>query len=466
MTHITDSDIQMFRAGLIGKTLIPGDAGYDEARLAFNGEIDRHPAVIARCESAVDVAAAIGFARQQGLEISVRGGFHNASGCAVCEGGLMIDLSPMRQVKIDTAGKRAQVAGGATLGDLDAAAQAHGLAVPAGVVSHTGIGGIALGGGMGWLTPQYGLTADNLVSAEVVTADGRRLRAAADENPELFWALRGGGGNFGVVTEFEFRLHRVGPLVYLGLFFFGLDQGTEALRLSRDVEATLPADATVMIIGLNAPPAPFVPERFHHVRGYALAVVGFGTEGEHAQIVARIREALPPLFDFVTPIPYVALQQMFDEAFPWGVHAYDKGLYLDGLSDEAIAVIIDQQPRKTSPLSTLFIYSLGNGYADMGDDDTAFGGSRAARFSVFIVAAAHDSEALPADRTWVRNFWEALLPHAMGPGSYVNAEAEFDRVQASYGPTKYERLARIKAKYDPDNVFHLNANIKPALQPI
>ena len=461
-------DIEGFRAELSGTVLTRGDNGYDEARSAWNAEIDRYPVVIVRCADATDVVAAIEFALQRGLEISVRGGFHHFAGMAVCDGGLMIDLSPLREVSVDPVTRRARVGGGATLHDLDAATQAHGLAVPLGLVSHTGVGGIALGGGLGWLTPQHGLTADNLISAQVVTADGRQMRAATDENPDLFWALRGGGGNFGVVTEFEFQLHPIGPIVHFGLFFYGLEQGTEALGLGRDVIATLPADATVMIGGLSAPPAPFVPENFHFTPGYALLVVGFGTEDQHARIVAQIRESLPPLFDFVTPTPYAQLQQMFDETYRWGLHAYDKGLYLEGLSDEAVAVITEHQPCKSSPLSALMIYSLIGAYGEPSEEETAFGGSRAARFGAFLVAIADNPESLSVDRGWVRSFWDALLPYAMGSGSYVNsiAEDDEDRVRASYGPAKYERLARIKAKYDPDNVFHHNANIKPALQPI
>jgi len=460
-------DIERFRAKLSGTALTRGDVGYDEARAAWNGAIDRYPAVIVRCADARDVTTAIGLARERGLDISVRGGFHNAAGRAICDDGLMIDLSPMRDVSVDPVARRARVGGGATVGDLDAATQEFGLATPAGMVSHTGVGGLTLGGGMGWLTPQYGLMLDNLVCAEVVLADGHRLRAAADENPDLFWALRGGGGNFGVVTNFEFRLHPVGPMVHLGLFFWGLAQGSEALRLSRDVVAALPAGATAAIVGLNAPPAPFVPEQFHRMPGYALLIAGFGTQDEHARIVANIREALPALFDFVTPMPYTQLQQIIDEDSRWGLHCYDRAVFLDELSDDVIEVITEHQPRKTSPLSVLFIDALGEAYGKVGDDETAFGGSRAAQFNAFLIAKAEDAEQLPGARAWVRSFSEALRPHANGGGSYLNVMAvDEDRVRDAYGPAKYARLARIKAEYDPDNVFHHNANIKPALQPI
>jgi FAD/FMN-containing dehydrogenase len=462
------TDIEAFRAALSGIALTRGDGDYDKARAAWNGEIDRYPAVIARCADAAAVADAIGFGQQRNLEISVRGGFHNSAGTAICDDGLMIDLSPLRHVEVNPVLRRARVGGGATLADLDAAAQAHGLAVPAGIVSHTGVGGLALGGGMGWLTPLYGLTADNLVSAEVVTADGRRLRASADEHPDLFWALRGGGGNFGVVTEFEFRLHPVGPIVHLGVLFWSLEQGADAIRLARDVFATLPGHVNAMLIGANAPPAPFVPEEYHFKPGYLLAVVGFGSAEEHAGVLASTRAALRPRFEFITPMPYLQLQKMFDEEAGWGVHCYEKALYLAELSDEAITVITEHQPRKASPRSMMELVRLDGAYTEVGEDETAFGGTRGSLISVNIIAITDDSEVLAAERTWVRSFWEALRPHAAGVGGYLNAMAEIqeDRVRASYGPAKYERLARIKAEYDPDNVFHLNANIKPALQPI
>ncbi len=258
----------------------------------------------------------------------------------------MIDLSKLNHVSVDRQAKRARVGGGAQLADLDAATQAHGLAVPAGVVSHTGVGGLTHGGGMGWLTRQAGLSIDNLASAQVVTADGQIQRASADENPDLFWAIRG-GGNFGVVTEFDFRLHEVGPVVQAGLLFWDLEQGPSVLRLAREIIATLPRELNIIVAGLNAPPAPFVPEQHHHQPGYALAVAGFGSAGQHHQVMTRIRQALPPLWELNTPMPYVALQQMLDEANAWGFHTYDQGTYLEDLSDEAIEVVADHLPRKT-----------------------------------------------------------------------------------------------------------------------
>ena len=329
----------------------------------WNAEIDRRPAVIARCASAADVAAAIGFARGSGLEISVRGGAHNSAGTAVCDDGLMLDLSLLNEVTVDPAARRARAGGGALLADLDAATQAHGLAVPAGLISHTGIGGLTLGGGMGWLTRQFGLTIDNLVSAEVVTAAGQVLRAAHDEHPGLFWALRGGGGNFGVVTSFEFRLHEVDPMVRFGFFFWGLDQGPEVLRLAREIVAALPPDISAVIGAVNAPPAPFVPSRHHFAPGYALLLAGFGSGPDHARLATEIGQRLPPVADLVTTLPYVELQQMLDEANAWGAHCYEKGMYVEDLTDPVIDVLTEHVPRKSSAMSSLLLYRLDGAYS-------------------------------------------------------------------------------------------------------
>ena len=465
MTQVAMGEIGELRAAMQGPVIAPGDPGFDEGRRVWNAQIDRRPSVIARCASAADVAAAIGFARERRLEISVRAGAHNTAGTAVCDDGLMVDLSLLNEVTVDPRARRARVGGGALLADLDAAAQAHGLAVPAGLVSHTGVAGLTLGGGMGWLTRKYGLSIDNLVSAEVVTADGRVLRAAADEHPDLFWAIRGGGGNFGVVTSFEFALHEVDPVVQFGLFFWPLDQGPQALRLAREITAAMPGEINAVAGALNAPPAPFVPEQHHFAPGYGLVLTGFGSASEHAQLVSQIRESLPPLFNLVTPMPYVELQKLLDKAGAWGFYSYEKGTYIEELSNEVIEVVTDHVPRKNSPMSMVLFYRLDGAYCRVGDDETAFSGGRSPRYEAFIIGLAPDAEVLAAERGWVRGLWDALRPYAIGTGdAYINgiADLEDDRVRGSYGAAKYERLARIKAEYDPDNVFHLNANIRPA----
>ena len=465
MTQTAIGGIGEFRARMDSRVFTQADPGFDDTRRVWNAQIDRRPAVIARCASAGDVAAAIGFARERQLEISVRGGAHNTAGIAVCDGGMMIDLSLLNAVTVDPAARRARAGGGALLADLDAATQAHGLAVPAGLVSHTGVGGLTLGGGMGWLTRKHGLSIDNLVSAEVVTADGQVRRAAADEHPDLFWAIRGGGGNFGVVTCFEFALHQLDPVVQFGLFFWSLDQGREALRLARGIVASLPPDLNAVIAAVNAPPAPFVPPEHQLMPGYALLLTGFGSGPEHARLAGQIRDSLPPLFDLVTPMPYVELQKLLDEANAWGSHCHDKGAYVEDLSDEVIEVITERVPRKNSPMSALLFYRLDGAYSRVSDDETAFSGGRSPRYAAFIVGLAPDPGLLAAERRWVRGLWNALQPHAISAGNgYINGTSEYSgaAVRASYGTAKYARLAQIKTVYDPDNVFHLNANIPPA----
>lgn len=464
MTSTAEPTPDSLRSRLSGAALLDGDAGYDVARSVWNGEIDRRPAVVVRPAGPADVAAALAYAREAGLDVSVRGGGHNFGGAAVVDGGLCLDLSSLDAVGVDPDGRTARCGGGVTWARLDAATQEYALAVPGGTVSHTGVGGLTLGGGFGWLTGKHGLSCDNLRSAELVTADGEILRVSSGEHPDLFWALRGGGGNFGVVTEFEFRLHPVGPLVHLGLFFYGLDDGVAALSHARELLETLPGDLGVLVAGLNAPPAPFVPDRFHFRPGYAVLIAGFSGEEQHAEAVRAARSGPAPLFEFVSPIPYVELQRMLDEAAPWGILGYERAVYADGFTDEVVEVVAEFLPRKASPMSIVPMFALRGAYTDVADDATAFGGPRRPSLVVNLTSLAADPAAFATDRAWVREFWTALAPFATNPAGYVNfmAEYEADRVRASYGPGKYERLARVKAAYDPRNVFHHNANITPA----
>jgi FAD/FMN-containing dehydrogenase len=458
------SGVEALQGTIAGTVAIPGDAVYDTAVAIWNGVIERRPGVVVSCVSNDDVAAALSFARTRGLEVSVRGGGHNYAGHALCDGGLMIDLTPMKSIVVDAQALRVTCGGGTTWGELDAATQEHGLAVPGGFISTTGVAGLTLGGGFGWLSRLAGLTSDNLLAADVVTADGRVLRATSDENDDLFWALRGGGGNFGVVTSFEFNLTPVGPLVHLGMFLYSPEQGRDVFRFAREYVRGLPDECGVFLAGLSAPPEPFVPEEHHLAPVFAFAIVGFGDADAHAALIEPVRQAIAPLIELVTPMPYTALQQMFNGSAPWGILAYEKAVYLDELSDAAIDVILDQQPKKSFPLSFLPMFVLGGAYSRAAEDATAFGGSRTLTYMVNIAAAAPTPELYEADRTWVRTFWSALVPHAVGIGSYVNflTDPDDDRVRAAYGPEKYDRLARIKAKYDPDNIFHLNANIAPS----
>ncbi|CAM4007243.1 FAD-binding oxidoreductase [Smaragdicoccus niigatensis] len=459
------SNLELFRSAFRGTLIEPSDDGYDQARSAWNGDIDHRPVLIAQVSSPPDVAAALALAAGEGLEVSVRGGAHSYRGTAIADGGLVIDLSALKSVVVDPQAKRARVGGGVTLAELDAATQPHGLAMPAGVISDTGVAGLTLGGGIGWLTRLGGLSVDNLVGAEVVLANGDVVQASADSHPDLFWALRGGGGNFGVVTEFDFRLQTVGPLINFGMFFWGLDHGIEALQFIRDFIPTVGERAGALVaVGLTAPPAPFVPEHVQGQKGYAMIVAGYTTPEDHADLVAPVL-GQSPLFSFITPMPFVDLQKMFDEDLTWGMYAYEKSLDVDELTDEIIAALAANADGARSTESFVGIFCLGGAFSQVSEDDTSFGGSRSPHYAVNVDCASIDRADFEHDREWVRTMWAALQPYASNAGGYVNFlnDADEARVRASYGPAKYDRLAAIKATYDPDNVFHLNANIKPAL---
>jgi len=471
MSGARAANVDTFRKRFGGTVLEPDDAGYDKARAIWNGAIDRRPAVIAQCANPAEVADAIHFGRDAGLEISVRGGGHNFSGNALVNRGLTVDLTRMRQVTVDPKAKRSRCGGGATWGDYDTATYAHGLASTGGFITHTGVAGLTLGGGLGWLNRKAGLASDNLTAVELVTAAGDLVRASATagdlvrasatENPDLFWAVRGGGGNFGVVTTFEFALHEVGP-VYLQLYFWGLDDGPKVLRAFEDFTRGLPDDVTAFMDGH---PPHHAPDEYRQIPGYTMVVVGFSTPEAHRTALAPVRDAFPtPLFESATTLKYTELQSMADVAAPWGILAYERAIHLETMSPEAADVIAEHLPRKASPMSFMPIFVLGGAYSRIPDGDSAFSGSRSTRYVVNMAALAQTHDLLAADTQWVRNLWDALVPHSGSVGSYVNFMTEFehDRVRASYGPKKYDRLASIKATWDPDNVFHLNANIQPA----
>ncbi|NUW34427.1 FAD-binding oxidoreductase [Nonomuraea sp. SMC257] len=465
MVRLIRRELEALRERCAGRVITEQDVLYDSARAVWNGAVDRRPAAIVRCAGPGDVSAAIRFAREEELELSVRGGGHNFGGSAVTSGGLMLDLSALRRVRVDPGTRRAVCEGGATWADLDAATQAHGLATPGGTVSHTGVAGLTLGGGFGWLTRAHGLTADNLMSADVVLAGGEYVHASPRDHPDLFWALRGGGGNFGVVTGFTFRLHPVGPEVRVAFLFWEIERGTEALAAAEETIAGLPRRAGVLTAcGLTAPPLPFVPPEHRGRLGHALLIAGFGSAEEHAATAERAAQALRPLFAFAEAMPYTRLQTFLDDSAPWGVHAYEKALDVTGIGPEAAATLNEQAARKTSPMSFMPSFRLDGAFSDMDDAATAYGGSRAPHHTLSFMALTPSPEALPAERAWSRAAWQAMLPHATGAGSYVNfqVEADADRVRRAYGAAKYARLAAVKAVYDPGNVFHLNPNIRPS----
>ena len=365
MSDLLAGQLKAFGSDLAGRVVTADDSDYDAVRAecVWNGDIDRRPWAIARVRSADDVAAAVRFARETGRDLAVRGGGHNFSGACIADGAVMIDLGALCDVSVDPAARTARCGGGTRWSQLDAATQEHALAAPGGFISHTGVAGLTLGGGMGWLSRKAGLSCDNLLSVEVVTADGAIVRASEQENPDLFWAVRGGGGNFGVVTEFEFQLHEVGPMVQLSFSFWDLDHGPQAFRVIRDQVGDLPGDIAVFLAALSAPPAPFVPEQYQGTPGYAVLLVDHGAPDAHSRAVGELRQAAPPLIAFDTPIPYTALQQMFDESAPWGIRGYEKAVYLDELTDESIDVIARHVPGKASPMSFMPVFVLGGKYA-------------------------------------------------------------------------------------------------------
>lgn len=469
MTTLAGGDVELLRSRIGGSVLTPSDGdSYDRARSVWNGAIDRRPAVIAQCDGAADVAAAIAFARDLGLEIAVRGGAHNVGGAAVVDDGLVIDLTPTHQVTVDPETRTVRCGGGATLAQLDGATQLHGLACAAGTISHTGVGGLTLGGGFGWLTSVYGLACDNMIAAELVTAEGQVLTVSETQHPELMWALRGGGGNFGVVTRFDFQAHPVGPIIHFGMLFYELDRGPEALALAQQATASLPGSTGALIAALNAPPEPFVPEEHHLRPGYAILVAGFGAQAEHDRFLDEIGAGLEPLFEFRTPMPFVELQRMLDDAAPWGILSYEKALYISALTPDVIATVCEHVPRKQSPMSIVPIFPMNGAYSAVADDATAFGGIRTPGMAFNIDAVTAEPDVLDAETAWARELYNAMLPYGVGlgggTGGYVNFMQDYqqDRVRASFGPTKYARLARIKRAYDPDNIFHRNPNINPA----
>jgi FAD/FMN-containing dehydrogenase len=445
-----------------GALLTPGDAGYDDARQVWNGAIDRHPALIARCASVGDVVAALRHARECDLLVAVRGGGHGVAGLAVCDDGVVIDLSPMRGIAVDPAARTARAQAGVLWGEMDAATQEHGLATVGGIVTHTGIAGLTLGGGIGWLMRRHGATVDNLLGAEVVTADGDVVRASAEEEPELFWGLRGGGGNFGIVTSFEYRLHAVGPTVLAGPIFHALEDGPEVLRFYRDYVAQAPDELTTIVMLRRAPAVAFVPAELHGRPVVMVTVCYAGPVERGEEVLAPLRRFGRPLVDAVGPRPYVELQSVFNAGVPHGWHYYWKSWELPPLQDAAIDTLVEQARRITSPRSYVIVFQLGGALARVGDHDTAFG-QRDAAHDVNINAVWLPGDAARDEHVrWARECYAALEPFATGR-TYVNflADEGQQRVRAAYGEERYARLVALKRAHDPGNVFRLNQNIDP-----
>jgi FAD/FMN-containing dehydrogenase len=450
-------ELSGFEGGLTG----PDDADYDEARKVYNAMIDKRPALIARCATPDDVAKAVSFARDQDLLLAVRGGGHNGAGLGTCDDGVVIDLSALKDIEIDPQARTVRVGGGCTWGEVDAATNEHGLATPSGIISTTGVGGLTLGGGLGHLTRHCGLAIDNLLEADVVLASGERVRASADENPDLFWAIRGGGGNFGVVTSFLFRLHDVGTVV-AGPTFWPVEAANEVLSAYREFIPNAPRELNGFFAFTTVPPAPPFPEEIHMRKVCGVVWCYVGTEEEAAKAMAPLLDALPePLLHAVAPMPHPDLQGMFDELYPPGDQWYWRADFVNEIPDEAVEIHARFGAEMPTMKSTMHLYPIDGAAHDADPADTAWR-YRDAHWGSVFAGVDPDPANVDAIRDWSVDYFEALHPHSAG-GAYVNMMMDEgqERVRASYGDN-YDRLAQIKAKYDPDNVFRVNQNIEPA----
>ena len=457
----TPEAIEQLRSQLRGPLCLPGESGYEQARAIWNGMIDRHPAWVVRCTGTADVIAAVNFARKHDLLLSVRGGGHNVAGSAVCDDGLMIDLSLMRGIYVDPVSKVARVQPGINWGDLDRETQPFGLAVPGGIVSTTGVAGLTLGGGFGWLSRKFGLTSDNLISADVVTADGRFLKASRRENTDLFWGLCGGGGNFGVVTSFEFRLQPVGPQVMAGLILYPMEDAPEVLEFYQHFTAQAPDEVSTLAVLRVAPPAPFLPVEVHGKPVVGLGVCFAGPVEEGQEAVRPLKEFGSPLVDLVAPKSFLAHQTMLDAASPSGRRYYWKSGYFAGLSDEACKTLVNHASNLSSPMTAILLFHLGGAIRRMDEHESA-AGNRDATYVLNIQSAWENPVETDRHVAWTRDFWTAMQPFST-KGVYVNFLSDGEgpeRIRAAY-PNSYARLEAIKRKYDPMNMFRMNQNIQP-----
>jgi FAD/FMN-containing dehydrogenase len=461
---LADADVEQFAGALRGRLIRPGDTDYDEARSVYNAMIDKRPALIARCADVADVIAAVNFGRDQGLLVAVRGGGHNGPGLGTCDGGLVIDLAMLRGVRVDVAGRTARVGGGCTLGDVHHATQVFGLALPGGIISTTGVGGITLGGGLGHITRQCGLTIDNLLEVDVVLADGRLVTASSEEHSDLFWAVRGGGGNFGVVTSFLFKLHPI-DTVYAGPMLWPLERSAEVLRWYRDFLPAAPDELNGFFAFLTVPPAAPFPE---HLQGQKMCGVVWcytGPAERAEETFAPIRQQFgPPALDWVGTMPHETLQSLFDALYPAGDQWYWKADFFNELPDEAIERHVEFGAKLPTWKSTMHLYPVDGVAGRVAPDATAWS-YRDAKWGQVMVGVSPDPSDNPALIAWTREYWAALHPYSAG-GAYVNmmmdaADEGRDRVKAAYGEN-YDRLAQIKATYDPGNLFRVNQNITPA----
>jgi FAD/FMN-containing dehydrogenase len=460
MATLLNEATQKLKGKVKGQVVLPSDPNYDEVRKIWNAMIDRRPAVIVRCAKADDIPHALELARLNGLEVSIRGAGHNIAGNALCEGGLMIDLSTMKNVRVDVTNRRAFVEPGATLADFDEAVQKHGLATPMGINSTTGVSGLTLGGGFGWLTRKSGMTVDNLVSAEVIIADGKKIRASENETADLFWAIRGGGGNFGIVTQFEFKLHPVGPQILAGLIVFPSKQAKQVLRQYREFVESAPEELSVWVVLRQAPPLPFLAKEVHGKPVVVLAICHVGDIAEGEKLTKPLRRFGEVQGEHIGAQPYVQWQKAFDPLLTPGARNYWKSHNFTELRDEALDAMIEFANKLPSSQCEIFI-GLISGAANRIPAQAMAYAHRDARFVLNVHGRWDEAAQDETGIAWARAFFKASAPYASA-GAYVNfmTEDEGDRVVAAYG-ANYARLAQIKQRYDPNNVFHLNQNIKP-----
>ena len=453
------SSIEALEASVRGPVIVPGHADYEEARKVYNGMHDRRPAIVVRCVDAGDVIAAVTFAREDGGDVSVRGGSHSAPGFGTNDGGVVIDLSPMKGIRVDPRTRSVRAEGGCTWGDLNHAAHAFGLATTGGIISTTGIAGLTLGGGIGYLARGCGLSLDNLLSADVITADGQFLVANENENEDLFWALRGGGGNFGVVTSLEYRLHPIKDIM-AGIFIYPLDRGREVLEFYRDYIATAPEEMGTFPAFLVAPPLPFLPEEAHGKTFCGMVACWAGPIEEGEAAMEPLRNVAPRVGEMIAPMPYPAINGLFDELLPPGLQQYWKGSFSTELTDGAIAAHLECGPQVPTANCAMHIYSINGAPHRVAPDATAFA-YRDATFATVIAGAWPDPADNEKNIAWVRDYYKALEPHSSA-GGYINFMDGDDqgRIRDNY-KGNYDRLAKIKAKYDPSNLFHMNQNIQP-----
>jgi|WetSurMetagenome_2_1015567.scaffolds.fasta_scaffold46144_2 FAD/FMN-containing dehydrogenase len=461
-TNLSDSEISSFKKNFSGQLLTKEDKDYNETRLVWNGMIDKYPALIARCRNTKDVSLAVKFARNKNLLVSIRGGGHNVAGNAVCEGGLMIDLSFMNNVSVNQKDMTAVVEPGSTLGTADQATQKYGLVIPSGIVTSTGVAGLTLGGGFGWLSRKWGLTCDHLISAEVVTAEGEIIKVSSDENSDLFLGLKGGGGNFGIVTSFKFNLRELGPEVTGGLILYKIEDTEKVLSFYNEYISTAPREITTVLIYRYCPPAPFIKEEFHGKPVFGIGALYAGNPEKGMEILKPLKSFGSPVADIIVPKPFVAHQAMLDAGQPKGACYYWKSEFLKEIPQTLSSKFVEQTFNMSSTASIIGAFQLGGAITDIGEEDTAYS-FRDAGYAININTQWQKNSDPEKHISWARKTQKLAAPYSMGSGyiNFASSDETQERVTATYGAKKYKKLVDLKRKYDPDNFFRLNQNIKP-----